>query len=779
MGAAFVVDSFGEPLDTEGFLRAVYEGVSGFAYLDSLAGEPRSFYLPAYLTDLVEEASWSLGGNLYFSTFTFTDGRIEHYNDADGKRKIKTGRLKENSKEGRVIFTDADTAHPRVFRVKPSIILESSPGRYQTFWILDDVYPAVRIALASRQIAYAHNKEGADISSSSLTKLLRVPGSRNAKKNRETGQYVHEGLPTVRGWDTGARYTLSEIEALYEDQAFISSMLGERVDVELPELADLPKFQTLYDGMPETSPNGVLLPEMLETTGWLDEEGKNRPGPSGDRSRWRYKLILELMRTGYSNDEVLVLAFAARSSEKWKHDPRGERGLWGEILKARIEINGEQGEGLDAIETDDAYQETELARTLITDAERASIKNDPNFVNRYTAWVQSRLKRANMPYHRLNAWMVLSVAYAELTKIPDESSDYPLNIWVLGLGETATGKTQAADMMFEVLQHVHEDGFWGEDGVGIGGDATPTALTKVLVDRDAKVSVFHADEAHGPLGQIQKAEYQQGSLEKYTYLYDGRVPKFHRSSTMADSSNKDATTIFNMWLLGPPKQVTDVIPMGWFESGFMGRFMLAIGDPPDETADKVKVRRREGDLLARRLDPFVAQLADEVEGNRAIFEARGMPYLEETDAFLTRISKAVQDIISFSKNHHSLSGPLYQASRRFEKHIRKASWLLALSEGSAYVTVRHALIALEAAEGWLSSLVEVAGMVSTNPYAQQANEIEKAIRENEGWMPLAKINRKFPGIERRVRADLLADLASQNRIKAETREGITGYKSMD
>ena len=767
-----------EELETEEFLRLIYEGVSGFAYLDSLAGEPRSFYLPQFLTDLVEEAVWSLGGNLYCTTNTFSDGRIEHYTDADGKRKIKTGRLKENAKEGRSLYCDADTAHPDVFRLKPSIIVESSPGRYQTWWLLDDVYPAVRIALASRQIAYAHNAQGADISSSSLTKLLRVPGSRNEKRNRETGDYVHPTLPTVRAWDTGARYTLSEIEECYEDIDFIRNLMGEGEEVELPDTDRLPKFADLYNAMPETSPNGVDLVQMIETTGWLDEEGKNRPGATGDRSRWRYKLVCELMRCGYSNEETLVLAWAAKSSDKWKHDPRGQRGLWGEILKARIEVNGEQGQGLDAIEPDHLYQETEVITPLLSDAERASLQGDPHFINRYCAWVNSRLKRANMPYHRLNAWMLLSIAYAELTKIPDESADVPLNVWVFALGETATGKTQASDMMYEVAQHIHEDGFWGENGVGIGGDATPTALNKVLINRDAKVSVFHADEAHGPLMQIQKAEYQLGSLEKYTYLYDGRVPKFQRSMDTS-ASNKDATTIFNMWLLGPPKQVTDVIPIGWFESGFMGRFMLAIGDPPDDNADMVRARRREGDLTVKRLDPFVAQMAEETAANREIFQTRGLPYLEETETFLDRISLAVQHIIKFAKAHHSLSEPLYQASRRFEKHVRKAAWLLALSEGSAHVTLRHGLIAIEAAEGWLSSLVEVAGMVSANPYAQQANEIEKAIRENEGWMPLAKINRKFPGIERRVRADLLADLASQNRIKAETREGITGYKSMD
>ncbi len=772
-----MTDEFGEEIDADMFLREVYDGVTGFAWLDSLAGEPRSYYLPEYLTDMVDDAYFSGKGNLYFSCFTFTDGRTEAYTEeATGKRKITTGRQKANAKEGRTVFCDADTAHPDVFRLKPSIILESSPGRYQTFWILDEVYPAARIALVARQVAYAHVSEGADISSSSLTKLLRVPGSTNSKINRETGEYVHPDQPTVRAWDTGERYTLAEIEEQYEDIEFIRGLLPEAEDVELPDPDRLPKFSDLYDILPEYSMNGTDLIRLIENAGWLDEEGKPRDGASGDRSRWRYKLVLELMREGYQNDEVLVLAWGSKSAEKWKSDPRGQRGLWSEILKARIEINGERGEGLDNLESDSAYQESEIGVPLLTDAERLSIKGDPHFINRYICWVRSRLSRANFPYHRLNAWQVLSVAYAELTQIPDEARDRPLNFFTLSIGETATGKSDASEMMFDMMHHLHEDGFWGDNGVNVGGDATPTALKKALIDRDAKVSMFQSDEAHGPLGQIQKQEYQTGSLELYTYLYDGRVPKAQRMTT---EMGKDATTIFNIWLMGPPRQVTDVIPRGWFESGFMGRFMMAIGDPPDVNADNMKMRRRKGDLSHKSIDSFVLQMAEEVQMNRDIFHERGIAYLDETDAALDRMAEAHRKMIEYGKGHPKLSGPLYEATRRQGIHIRKAAWLLALSEGSAYVTLRHALIAIEAAEGWLAALVEIAGMVSTGDYAKQANAIERAIRENDGWMPTAKIWRRFEDIEHRVKAGFIDELVRQNRIKPEARNAVPGYSVRD
>jgi hypothetical protein len=764
-----------EEVDTEVFLRLIYEDVQGFAYLDSLAGEPRSFYLPAYLTDLVEEATWSLGGNLYCSTNTFTDGRIEHYTDDEGKRKIHTGRQKANAKEGRAIYCDADTAHPDVFRLKPSLIVESSPGRYQTWWLLDAVYPATRIALVSRQIAYAHNSEGADISSSSLTKLLRVPGSRNEKRNRETGEYVHASLPTVRAWDTGARYTMEEIEAKYEDIEFIRSLLPEGEDVELPDRAHLPKFPDLYDRLPEFSGVGTDLPALIESTGWLDESGDRKEGPAGDRTRYRYRLICDLLRAGFTNEETLVLTWGSKSADKWKADPRGERGLWGEILKARIEINGEQGQGLDAIEADTAYQHSDMGVALLSDEERASIQGDPHFINRYLTWVQSRLKRANLPYHRLNAWMVLSVAYAELTKIPDESADRPLNFFLMLLGETATGKTDASNLLFEALHHVHEDGFWG-DGVSLGGDATPAALSRELVNRDKKVSVLHADEAHGALLVAQKADYQAGIVQRWTFLYDGRVPKAQRMTS--PESSKDAETIFNVWFMGPPRAMADAMPAAWFDTGFMGRFMVAFGNPP-EPDRKTVVRRREGDLTEKRVDPFVEQLREEADFNREEFQNRGMPYLDESDEALVRLGAAVDAIVAFSNGHQRLKDPLVKASRRMELHMRKAAWLLALSEASPVVTRRHMLIAIEAAEGWMSALVELANMVSTSDYAKQANQIERAIQENGGWMATAKLWRQFGDLDFRTKTQLIEELAKQNRIRSEARNSVPGYRTAD
>ena len=70
------------------------------------------------------------------------------------------------------LWSDLDTCAPNNLRVKPSIVVESSAGRYQGYWILDKPIPPVDAEDLSRRIAYAHVDEGADNSGWDLTQLL-------------------------------------------------------------------------------------------------------------------------------------------------------------------------------------------------------------------------------------------------------------------------------------------------------------------------------------------------------------------------------------------------------------------------------------------------------------------------------------------------------------------------------------------------------------------------------------------------------------------------------
>ena len=91
-------------------------------------------------------------------------------NEGDGK-----GRKKENVKKVRAVFVDLDGAplEPvRNARLKPHIIVESSPGKYHAYWFVREIklseFKEIQKSLAE--------KFGGDTKVNDLCRVMRVPG---------------------------------------------------------------------------------------------------------------------------------------------------------------------------------------------------------------------------------------------------------------------------------------------------------------------------------------------------------------------------------------------------------------------------------------------------------------------------------------------------------------------------------------------------------------------------------------------------------------------------
>src|SRR5215467_3279996 len=83
-------------------------------------------------------------------------------------------RRKEHSVLPKLLWADLDEADPRKCSVKPSVAIESSPGRYVGLWYLDG---EMTEDLNKRLTYYV----GADHGGWDLTQVLRVPGTINYK----------------------------------------------------------------------------------------------------------------------------------------------------------------------------------------------------------------------------------------------------------------------------------------------------------------------------------------------------------------------------------------------------------------------------------------------------------------------------------------------------------------------------------------------------------------------------------------------------------------------
>jgi archaellum biogenesis ATPase FlaH len=106
-------------------------------------------------------------------------------------------RIKEYAVPPQVLWSDLDERDPRLIKLKPTIAIESSPGRFVGLWIVDK---PIKEDL-NRRLSYS---VGADKSGWDFTQVLRVPGTVN---------YKYTSLPKSRLlWSDGPRYTVSELE---------------------------------------------------------------------------------------------------------------------------------------------------------------------------------------------------------------------------------------------------------------------------------------------------------------------------------------------------------------------------------------------------------------------------------------------------------------------------------------------------------------------------------------------------------------------------------------
>ena len=78
----------------------------------------------------------------------------------------------------RLAWCDIDEADPHVFEPAPSIIWETSPGRYQGLWFWDEPHDSIEAQEISKALTYNH---GGDKGGHAPNKLLRLPGSLNHK----------------------------------------------------------------------------------------------------------------------------------------------------------------------------------------------------------------------------------------------------------------------------------------------------------------------------------------------------------------------------------------------------------------------------------------------------------------------------------------------------------------------------------------------------------------------------------------------------------------------
>jgi hypothetical protein len=671
----------------------------------------------------------------------------EDRNDTNGKVR----RIPENALTSQTIYQDSDTCEPSNFRLPPSIHLTSSAGRYQDFWVLTEPVPAAVASEISHRIAVAHRDQGSDPSSWSANKLLRVPNTINSK----------HGFPeAVTATHTGVIYNVDDISGAYDDV-----VIEKRAIVRLPANVsyetdqDLPDYATALDKLPTHFDIDILTKEHKE---------------GSDRSRLRYRLLCDLFRAGtLSFEEVLSLAWHAPVSRKWKEDPRNLRGLISEALKAQLETEG-QVYNPHLGDSDEDEEETVALQewpSLLSEDERDSIRGDNNFLRRYDEFNRVKLGRFyNGPYVRMHAWQLLSAAFSTVGFIPRGNGPEGLNLFSMIVGDSGSGKTSA----LRVYNNCMDEVFVEDKGWHIGSNASPNALHEKLLERDKKFSVLKADEAHGWFRQVNTQQWADGIYEALAGYYDGDVPPILRTGNR-ELSGKSAKCHFNMHLQGTMDgelSLSTVLTRSMFLSGFLARFIWTIGDKSEMSRESMEETQSNADYVRLGYEPiarqWAAEFADTKTKLRAKHKRSSIALMMDQDA-LVRMSAVKWQITELYKNDRNWE-ILQPSIMRLGPNIRRAASLLALEEGEDTVSLRHTLLAIEAAEEWVNALAIMADRISDSEWKRAVEEVYSFISLKDRVSTEA-VYRRFDSRETKLLYAQVEALKAQGRVKETLEKG--------
>lgn len=697
-----------------------------------------SFKYPEQIDDMVAYGEQHYNEDVYLSPLVYGD----KLND-----KGKIARTPENALTSQTVYLDSDLCTPDKYRLKPSIHVSTSQGRGHDYFLLDEPVPARASAEVAHKIATAHKEDGCDPSSWSANKVLRLPGTYNTS----------HGFPeAVLAEYTGEIYSLTDVDAAYENielsERPIMGRVSDAVEVVQPE--DLPDYAETLNKLPAKTLD-LALAEV-------------KTGDTGYRSEARYKLLCDLFRLGdtLTYAEVLTVAWHAPACRKWsREDPRGINGLMMEANKAQVEVMWEAGQGLEPPEEEAAKEPT----ALLSDSERAIVSNNQTFVDRYTSWAKQKTAKQNLPYDRMNAWNILSCAFSDVAFIPRKNGPEGLNLYMMTLGETTTGKSQSLKLRRTVLDEI----FLDDKGYDLGGNASPNALGEKLIERDGKVSFFNKDEASGFFRQLATQDWTAGMADDLALLYDGVVPPMLRVGKK--DMGKSAKTQFIIHFMGVPTEIVEGLNRDMFKSGFLARFIWAIGEPRTLSKDAVREEDSDGTEIKLGFEPMARQWAAEFgDIKRRLRNESSTGFIaigisKEAADRMTEVKWTLANLVKTTDPNYDILNP---SLVRLGVTIRKCASLLALADGRQQTEMVDVLNAIHYAEEWVRNLIVIASQISASSFERQTDEVEAFVKASDDRVRLERVNRRFKSWRMRDLQESISSLQQQGRIVEVSEKGV-------
>lgn len=469
-------------------------------------------------------------------SITENSKRLAHFYFSTALYEGKGSREKQHAKTSTIIHCDLDACDPRLLLVEPSVLVQSSPGRFQAFWVLDHPVHPAEAEDVNRRIAYYHKDQGADMCHDA-GHLMRIPYTPNYKHGDADNAPVVGVIEARPG-----RYRISDF-TIYPNVVALKFLDNPG------EMPDLPS----EDGDQVISRYKATLPTIFYP---LYEQVP--ADKTWSETLWHMMSLC--MEAGLKREETFIVARDAKCN-KYARDGRPETELWQDVQRLYVK----QIEKLQLAPTTNA----EIPE-LLTDAETRLVQARPSFIERYMEWAGKKTD-APRQYHQAGAFIILSALMSGSMHLPTSHSKIYPNLWFMILaGTTVTRKSTAMRIAFELLREVDSDAEMATDG-------SPEGILVGLRDRPGQASIFHKDEFTGLLDAIAHKEYMAGFGEQLTKLYDGDdIKRLLRKEVIHVKDPR-----FIIFAGGIKEKTQMLLTEEHIMSGFIPRFIFitAEGDP--------------------------------------------------------------------------------------------------------------------------------------------------------------------------------------------------------
>lgn len=648
-------------------------------------------------------------------------------------------RTKENVEVTPNVWSDLDFCSPDHLFVEPTITVESSPGRYQAYWVLDKPIDPDDAENLSQRIAYKHADQGADRSGWDLTQLLRVPYTNNYKYGKGLD------IPQVKVIAANRNlYRKADFAEYPETPEYVAT------DIPMPTKEDMPK-----------SAEGLLQERRMTLNPMIWHLFSEEPAEhTWSQALWNLEMLL--FETGFSRTEVYVIAAEARCN-KYARDGKPAQMLWKDVCRAEQKALVHQ----QLLVPDEGKKQV----TLLSEEERARVESSGDtFIERYIGWASS-LGDAAQQYHQAGAFVILSSLLAGSVKLPTSYGTIVPNIWFMILADTTlTRKTTAMDIAMDLVLEVDDD-------VVMATDGSLEGLLTGLSSRPGKPSVFLRDEFSGLLEQMTKKDYMAGMPELLTKLYDGKMQKRMLRKEVIEV--RDPRLI--LFAGGIKNKITGLLTYEHVSSGFMPRFVFItaesdlgrlrpIGPPTDRTtgnkdaimAELIDIQKH----YNRTETLYIERLKTEVHQKMA-FECVLTP---EAWVRYNQLEASLLEA-GLNSDRPDVMTPI---GDRLSKSILKAAMLLAAANqkgDGVTITDLDILRAIKYGEQWRTHAQEVMDNVGKGTAERLLDTILRAIRRRPEGIPRSQLMQAYHLNARDT--NLIFDTLEQRGMITRQRSGRT------